>query len=39
MWFVKEEPLAIVIENPEIAKGFRKQFDFLWELAEKKKRK
>lgn len=31
-----KDPLAIVIENQEIAKGFRKQFDFLWELAGKK---
>jgi len=37
LWFVKEEPLAIVIENKEIAHGFRKQFDFLWEMAGKEK--
>jgi hypothetical protein len=36
LWFIKEKPLAIVIGNAEIAKGFRKQFDFLWELAGKK---
>jgi hypothetical protein len=29
--------LDIVIENPDIAKGFRTQFDFLWEMAGKER--
>jgi sugar-specific transcriptional regulator TrmB len=29
----KEDPLAIVIKNEEISKGYRKQFDLMWKLA------
>lgn len=34
-WFVKEDPLAVVIDGEEIARGFREQFDYMWEQAGK----
>jgi len=32
----KEEPLAIVIKNPEISDGYRKYFEMMWKSARKK---
>jgi len=34
LWFLKEKPLAIVIESSEIADGFKEYFDFMWQQSE-----
>lgn len=35
----KLNPLGVIIENPEIAEGYRKQFNALWEIAKKEELK
>ena len=35
MLLSEDEPLAIVIENKNIADGYRKYFDIIWNAAEK----
>jgi hypothetical protein len=38
----KENPIAIVIKNPEISEGYKKHFELMWKIAKKdngKKRK
>ena len=32
VWFLKDNPQALLIDNPEIARGFREQFDYFWNL-------
>ncbi len=35
LFFMSENPLGFLIENPEITKGFKAYFDAFWNIAEK----